>query len=111
MGFDVPRDLRWERDGVSFWGETDIMEMEIRPYDKSVILSWESLNDSAEVTVWGTSTNNFKTGGKEEWKELGKVKASDRTFTVDLSALPESKFYKFVLETPNGSLNRWYDKA
>ena len=111
MGFNVPRDISWERDGVSFWGDTDIMEMEIRPYDNSVIITWESLNDEAPVTVWASPTNLFKTGGKDEWTEIGKAKASDRTFTADLSLLPKSDFYKFVLETPNGSLNRWYDKV
>ena len=111
LGFDVPRDLRWERDGVSFYGKADIMEMEIKPYDDTVEITWECLDRKAPVTVWGTSTNNFKEGGKEEWVELGKAAASDRTFTADLSALPKSDFYKFVLETPNGSLNRWYKRS
>ena len=111
MGFEVPKDLGWERDGVSFWGKTDIMEMEIRPYDNSVVITWECLDKDAEVTVWASPTNNFKTGGKDVWIELGKVPASEETFTADLSALPKSDFYKFVLETPNGTINRWYDRV
>lgn len=111
MGFNVPRDVRWEQDGVSFWGDADIMEMEIRPYDNSVIIGWECLNGNAEVNVWASPTNNFKTGGKDEWINVGKAKASACTFTVDLTALPKSDFYKFVLETPNGTLNRWYDRV
>ena len=47
LGFDVPRDLRWERDGVSFWGKADIMDMEVRPYDKSVVITWECLDEDA----------------------------------------------------------------
>ena len=109
MGFEVPADIEREQDGTSFYGQSDIMEMFASPYDNSVVLSWTCLNKDAEVTVLGTPTNNFKTGGKDEWTELGKVSAAAERFVVDLSALPESKFYKFVLETPNGSLNRWYD--
>ena len=109
MGFDVPRDIEWEQDGTSFYGTTDIMEMEVEPYGTSVKLTWECLEKDARVTVWGTTTNNFKTGGKEEWTKLGEVAASEENFMVDLGALPKSSFYKFVLETPNGSLNRWYN--
>ena len=36
------------------------------------------------------------------------VPAKEGTYRVDLAALPQSKFYKFVLETPNTTLNRWY---
>lgn len=109
MGFDVPRDIRWEQDGVSFYGDIDIMEMDVLPHDTSVKLIWECINKDAVVTVWATPTNNFKEGGKDEWIKVGEVSAAAGTFTVDLGLLPASKFYKFVLETPNGSLNRWYD--
>lgn len=109
LGFEVPEDIEREQDGTSFYGESDIMEMKFRPYDTTVTLSWTCLNDAAEVTVLASPTNNFKTGGKDEWIEVGKVSASEENFTVDLTALPESTFYKFVLETPNGSLNCWYD--
>ena len=109
MGFDVPKDIEWEQDGVSFYGETDIMEMEIEPWDNSVKLIWQCLNKNAQVTVWATPTNNFKTGGVDQWTKLGTVPASAENYTVDMTLLPESNFYKFVLETPNGTLNRWYD--
>lgn len=109
MDFNVPADIEREQDGTSFYGQSDIMEMCLLPFDNTVKLSWTSLNDDAEVTVLASPTNNFKTGGKDGWIEVGKVSASAETYTVDLTALPESKFYKFVLETPNGSLNRWYN--
>ena len=49
----------------------------------------------------------FKTGGKDEWIKLGTVTAGTGTYQVDLSKLPSSKFYKFVVESPNNHLNRW----
>ena len=110
MGFDVPKEIEWEQDGVSFYGKTDIMDMEVYPYDNTVTLTWDCLEKDAMVTIWGCATNNFKTGGKDEWTRLGEVGAAAGSFTVDLGLLPLSDFYKFVLETPNGSINRWYDK-
>ncbi|MDD6253759.1 MAG: alkaline phosphatase family protein [Candidatus Cryptobacteroides sp.] len=108
MGFEVPREVEREQDGTSFYGQSDIMEMEVYPYDNTVELTWECLNEDATVSVWATTTNNFKIGAKDEWVKIGETNASDESYSVDLSSLPESDFYKFVIETPNGSLNRWY---
>lgn len=108
MGFKVPVDVEREQDGTSFYGQSDIMEMYSVPSDSTVVLTWTSLNDKAEVTVLASPTNNFKTGGKDEYIEIGTVPASAECYTIDLTDLPASEFYKFVLETPNGSLNRWY---
>jgi len=111
LGFTIPTDVEREQDGVSFYGQSDIMEMDLMPYDNSVKLTWECLEKSATVSVYGCSTNNYKEGGKEEWIKLGECPASDELFMADLGVLPQSNFYKFVLETPNGSLNRWYNKS
>jgi hypothetical protein len=108
MGFEVPQDVLWEQDGVSFYGDIDIMNMEVEPYGSSVILTWECLNPSAVVNVWAASANEFNKGGKDEWVKVGEVSAGDSRFVVDITNLPKSDFYKFVLETPRGTLNRWH---
>ena len=108
MGFEVPQDVLWEQDGVSFYGDVDIMNMEVEPYGSSVILTWECLNHSAVVNVWAASANEFNKGGKDEWVKVGEVSAGDSRFVVDITNLPKSDFYKFVLETPRGTLNRWH---
>ena len=109
MGFEIPRDIRWEQDGIPFIGDVDIMDMDLKPYDDSVVLEWTCLDRKAEVTVYAAASNNFKTGGRDEWIKVGTVPAKAVTYTVDLKTLPESGFYKFVLETPACSLNRWYE--
>lgn len=108
LGFNIPKDVLWEQDGMPFIGKVDIMEMNLLPYDNYVDLKWECLNKKASVNVWAATGNNFKEGGKDEWIKVGTVPAKDGTFRVDLTTLPSSKFYKFVLETPNNHLNRWY---
>ena len=111
MDFEVPRDVLWEQDGTSFYGKADMMEMDIMPYDNTVDIRWECLNKRAQVNVWASVSNHFKEGGKDEWIKIGTVPAKSEKYTVDLSRLPASTFYKFVLETPNGTLNRWYDSV
>ena len=111
MGFDVPREIEWEQDGVPFYGDVDIQEMEIQPYDNMVDITWECLNEDATVEVWASTTNNFRTGGRDEWVRMGEACAADGHFMLDLSTLPQSSFYKFVLDTPCVSLNRWYENV
>jgi hypothetical protein len=82
--------------------------MEVEPYGRSVGLTWECLDPSSVATVWAAASNEFNKGGRDEWVKVGEVPAGDCRYIVDLSILPESDFYKFVLETPSGTLNRWH---
>ena len=110
MGFDVPRDVLWEQDGMPFIGQVDIACMGTMPYDDDIVLTWECLNPGAEVTVWGAADNLFRTGGKDRWIELGRVPASDESFRVEGARMPDTGFFKFVLSTPSNHLNRWVRK-
>ena len=108
MDFTVPQHVLWEQDGTSFYGEIDVMNLELEPYDKKVKLTWECLNPSAKATVWMALSNEFNKGGSDDWIRLAEVSAGDCAYVVDLSAHPQSDFYKFVIQTPYGTLNRWY---
>lgn len=110
MGFEVPQPVLWEQDGMPFIGPVDIANMKTSPYDEDIILSWDCLNPNAEVTVYAATDNLYKTGGKDAWIKLGTVPASYRSYQVKSGQLPASKFYKFVLQTPNNHLNRWVQR-
>lgn len=107
MGFDVPQEVRWEQDGMPFIGPVDIAGLQALPYDDSVQLSWKAYTPEEMVTIYAATTNKFKEGGDDQWIKLATVPAGAQTFRVDLSRLPSSSFYKFVLETPHNHLNRW----
>lgn len=109
MDFRVPRDVLWEQDGMSFIGNVDIYDFRIMPYDNSAVLSWKSYSREVPVpvSIYVACDNKFSQGGKDEWTKLADVPSTDGTYTVDLSGLPESKFYKFVLKAPSNHLNRW----
>lgn len=108
MGFDVPRDVLWEQDGTPLIGDIDIMDMDATPYGDRVRLTWTCLDESAVARVWAAASNDYRAGGRDVWTEVGTVGAGCESYEVNLSALPESDFYKFVLETPHGTLNRWF---
>ena len=106
MGFDVPRDVLWEQDGMPFIGRADIENLTAVRHDKTIELNWKSLDDKATATVYVATTNDYRTGGTDRWTKVGKVKAGAGTFMFDASAAPDG-FYKFVVVTPNNHLCCW----
>lgn len=109
LGFSIPQDVRWEQDGMPFIGKVDIYDLKTMRYDDNVSLSWKSFYPlvPVPVTIYAAPSNKFKEGGKDEWIKLATVPSTDGSYVVDLSKLPESEFYKFVVETENNHLNRW----
>ena len=107
LDFEVPQDILWEQDGQPFIGQTDIANLKTLPYDDSVSLTWDCYNKKADATVYVACANKFNTGGTDEWIKLGEVKSGTGRYDVDLSKLPASKFYKFVVVTPHNHINRW----
>lgn len=110
LEFEVPQEVLWEQDGIPFVGTTDISDLRTSSYDTEVILSWNCYNKKASATIYATTTNCYKEGKSDSWVKLGTVPAGDKKYRVDLSALPASRFYKFVVVTPNNHLNRWLEK-
>lgn len=110
MKFEVPQDVLWEQDGTSFIGDIDICNLKTLPYDNSVYLTWDSLSDNQPVTIYVSTENKFKEGEKDNWIKLATVNAATKYYKVELKDLPDTHFYKFVVETPNNHLNRWVIK-
>ena len=109
LGLVTPQDVLWEQDGMPFVGKVDIYDLQVMPYDQSVRLSWKSYYPSVPVpvTVYVATDNKFKEGGKDTYIKVLTTTSTAQKCEVDLSKLPESKFYKFVVVTPNNHLNRW----
>ncbi len=99
MGFEIPRDVRWEQDGIPF-GPVDIAGMKTSPLRRRHHPSWECRTRRPKSRSTRRPRNRYREGGKEEWIELDTVKASDGSYRVEGKRLPQSKFYKFVLATP-----------
>jgi hypothetical protein len=68
------------------------------------------MSNELPVTIYASSSNNFKNGKKDEWIKLATVKAGTKSHEIDLNDLPTSDFYKFVVQTTNNHLNRWFFK-
>lgn len=109
MGFDVPRDVEWEQDGIPFFGNADIYGLTTTGFDNKVMLKWGTFGKAGvPADVYIATSNNRRNGGKDEWKHVARVKASDRKCEVDLGKYAASDFYKFVVVPPNNHVTRWF---
>lgn len=112
IGFSIPDVVKWEQDGVSFVGQTDIYNLRSNSIsaNNSVTLTWECYKKDMPVEIYASNTNNYKVGGADEWVKIATSSSDKKSYTVDLNTLPSSNIYKFVVKTSNTSLNRWVIK-
>ena len=112
MNFSIPNAVKWEQDGIPFIGQTDIynLKSQLASSDNSVALSWSAYSKGVPVEIYVSTTNNYKEGKTDEWLKIATVSSEEKEYTVDLSALPSSELYKFVVKSPNNHLNRWVSK-
>lgn len=110
MNFEVPTNLLFEEDGISFIGKRDIYQLSAFPYDDTITLNWKSDGTTERTTIFMATTNNYKEGGSDQWIEVATVPANQQKYTIDLSKYSLSKFYKFAVVTANNHLTRWVER-
>lgn len=106
MSLPMPAERKYELDGVSLIGPVSVIQPQAVVVGKELIVNWKAMNADEEVRILLTTTNDFQKGGKDEYIEMGKVKAGDQIFKADISNYP-SDFYKVVIEGKYNSVNRW----
>ncbi|MDQ3291458.1 MAG: alkaline phosphatase family protein [Bacteroidota bacterium] len=106
LNISIPRENEMEVDGVPFIGKVSIAQPTASYQNGKLELNWQALDPKGEVKIWVATTNNYKTGGKDDYKLLKKVNVKDGKATIDVNSQP-SDFYKIVLEAPFNKVNRW----
>ena len=106
MDFDVPRDVAFEQEGIPFIGPTDIFGLKAKTYDDQLLLTWDHQGKRSMAKIYIATTNNFATGGKDNWIEVGEVPAASGRASIDMSKY-KSEFLKVVVATPFTTLTRW----
>lgn len=106
LDFEIPKDHAMELDGVPFIGPVDVSNFKAVENGDQIQLTWKSLSKTGTGKMWFTTTNQFKTGGTDDYQLIGEVNLSDEKFTFSPEN-SDSEYYKIVLETPSGYLNYW----
>ena len=110
MNFSVPDETRFELDGISFFGKTDIYDLQALPYDNKAVLTWKFDGTKSPASVYISPTNNKATGQKDVWTKVGDVAADACTYTIDLTKYGDSNFYKFAVRAANNCLTKQLHK-
>lgn len=106
MNVEIPKANQMEVDGTPLIGEVSIADASVNYIQGNIDVSWKALSATGTIKVWVTPTNNFKTGGKDDYQLLAEVPVTDKHACVNVEKYP-SKFYKVVLEAKNNMVNRW----
>ncbi len=107
MNFHVPQPVLWEQDGVSFIGETDVCDLIVNATPDSFELSWKAYNPHMQLTVYAATSNQFKRGKKDGYIKLHRTLAGVQKYTIDRKRLAKSRFYKFVIVSPENHACYW----
>ncbi|WP_456867165.1 alkaline phosphatase family protein [Galbibacter sp. BG1] len=104
---EVPSDIKSEWDGVSLIDSVDAINLNATIKNDALTVNWKDIsNDNTQVEILISTTNNFKTGGTDNYTSLGTANLSEEKFTTTLKA-PINDFYKVILKTKNNTLNTW----
>ena len=106
MNISLPQEIAREVDGTPFIGPVSIAEAKVVYIQRHIDISWKALSEKGNVKVWVAVTNNFKTGGKDEYHLVAEVPVNAQHVFADVEKYP-SGFYKIVLEAPGNTLNKW----
>ena len=106
MDVKLPKEVSYEMDGTPFIGDVSIAQVETNFIHGSIDINWKALKKEGKVKIYLSRTNNFKTGGKDDYELLGEVDVAQKHALINVEKYP-SDFYKVVLEAPSNTLNKW----
>ena len=102
----LPESVSQEIDGTPFIGPVSLANLKVNPVQKHLDITWKALQKSGKVKIWLATTNDFKTGGKDNYQLLATVNLNQQHYFADLKDYPAT-FYKIIVEGADNSLNKW----
>lgn len=106
LGVEFPREAKMEIDGIPLTGKISISQATARLNNDSIMATWKVIQPSGKVKVWMATSNEFKKGGRDDYRLMAEVPVSKGKVSFSVNDKP-SGFYKIVLEAPFNMMNRW----
>jgi hypothetical protein len=103
---NIPKDKMMEIDGISLTGKLSATNAEANLINDVIEINWKTVEKKGMAKIWLATTNNFKTGGKDEYRLVAEVPVANGRAKINVKQTP-SDFYKIVIEMPYNFLNRW----
>lgn len=106
LNIKIPKEQLMEIDGTPLTGKLSATDLKARLENDKIYLRWNVLDKKGIAKIWLATTNNFQTGGKDEYRLMTEVAVAKGTCMIDIKQTP-SRFYKIVIEMPYNLLNCW----
>lgn len=108
LGLNIPLDNLRELDGIPLIGPVSAGRPAADYFQGKIDISWHAIDRSGTVKIWVSPSNQFRDGGRDEFRMMAEVPVNDRHAIIDVSALPSSS-YKIVLEGKQNSTCTWVE--
>jgi hypothetical protein len=109
LKINIPKEKLMEIDGIPLTGKLSATDAKADLVNDTIEIKWNVVSKEGKAKIWLATTNNFKAGGKDDYKLMTEVSVTDAKATISVKQMP-SDFYKIVIETPYNFLNRWVKK-
>ena len=106
LDVNMPREDAMEVDGVSLTGKLGATNASAAIVNNELVVRWKKAATRGDAKIWVANSNNYKMGGKDEYRLMATVPISSETAVIPITG-EHSSFYKVVIETPANFLNRW----
>ncbi len=106
LNIEFPETRGREIDGISLAGPVSVANADVFMKNGKLHITWEAFDTEGDVGIYLAETNNFKTGGTDNYKPVGGAKLTDRKYIMDFKPL-KGKVYKFLIEGEHNRVNRW----
>jgi 5'-nucleotidase (lipoprotein e(P4) family) len=102
----MPVETEREVDGVPLIGKVSLAKPAVNVIQGKLDLTWQAFEPDGRVKIWVTTTNNFHSGGADDYRLLATVPVAQEHADVRVADMPSS-FYKVLLEGPDNCVNVW----
>ena len=110
----VPDEVKEEMDGVPLIGKIAIDNLRATRKGDEIMLTWRKLPDATGTAdVFVTTGNNFKSGGKDNYKKIATVNVGSESATIKVPPLStksrsaHDRIVKIILKTTDNWCNTW----
>jgi hypothetical protein len=110
LGIEIPENVSRELDGVPMSGPISISNLKASVNDnQELVLEWKAWEDNGEVQIKLATTNQFESGGRDEYVSAGTADLSSGKTQINLNSVLESvpDTIKVVVEGKQNSHTVW----
>jgi hypothetical protein len=106
MGISITDSIAFELDGVPLLGAVSIAEPKVVLRDGQVNLSWKALEKKGKVSIWVSTEDRYRAGGRDWYQKLGSVRVDKESFVFPLRPAA-GKYMKVVMKGRRNMVGRW----